>query len=57
MARKAQKPASREVPFQIRLTTEERRMFMEAAQRQHLTMSAWLRLAGLHEMQAQQKQQ
>ena len=38
----------RETPFQIRLTAEEKRMFTAAADRQHLTLSAWLRLAALH---------
>jgi uncharacterized protein (DUF1778 family) len=38
----------RETPLQIRLTAEEKKMFTEAAERDHLTISAWLRLAGLH---------
>jgi hypothetical protein len=41
-------PALRETPLQIRLTAEEKRIFVEAAAREHLTISAWLRLAGLH---------
>jgi hypothetical protein len=42
-------------PLQIRLTAEEKTMFAEAAEREHLTLSAWLRLAGLHAVQEQHK--
>ena len=41
-------PVLRESPLQIRLTPEEKRIFVEAAEREHLSISAWLRLAGLH---------
>jgi uncharacterized protein (DUF1778 family) len=40
--------ARRETPMQIRLTAEEKTMFSEAAERDHLSLSAWLRLAGIH---------
>ena len=40
--------ARRETPLQIRLTEEEKTMFSEAAERDHLSLSAWLRLAGVH---------
>jgi len=45
----------RETPLQIRLTTEEKKMFTVAADRDHLSLSAWLRLAGLHAIQNQHK--
>ena len=45
----------RETPLQIRLTAEEKKMFTEAADRDHLTVSSWLRLAGLHAIQQQHK--
>lgn len=48
-------PPSREVPLQIRLTAEEKKMFSEAADRQHLTLSAWLRLAALHAARSEHK--
>jgi uncharacterized protein (DUF1778 family) len=50
---KPKKKAKRETPFQIRLTEDEKRIFEEAAEKQHLTVSAWLRLAGLHAAQSQ----
>lgn len=55
MATKAPKKtkALRETPIQIRLTDEEKRMFTEAADRQHLSLSAWLRLAALHAAKSQ----
>jgi uncharacterized protein (DUF1778 family) len=40
--------ALRETPLQIRLTKEEKAMFLEAAEQDHLSLSAWLRLAGIH---------
>jgi hypothetical protein len=43
----AKKPL-RETPLQIRLTEEEKRVFTEAANRAHLSLSAWLRQAGWH---------
>jgi uncharacterized protein (DUF1778 family) len=57
MAQKAGKKekARRETPLQIRLTEEEKEMFSEAAERDHLSLSAWLRLAGLHAIQNQHK--
>jgi len=45
----------RETPLQIRLTAEEKKMFTEAADRDHLSVSAWLRLAGLHAIKQQHK--
>ena len=45
--------ALRETPIQIRLTDQEKRMFTEAAERQHLSLSAWLRLAALHAAKSQ----
>jgi uncharacterized protein (DUF1778 family) len=50
--KKTAKPL-RETPLQIRLTEEEKRMFTEAADRQHLSLSAWLRLAALHAAKTQ----
>jgi uncharacterized protein (DUF1778 family) len=47
--------ALRETPLQIRLTEEEKEMFTAAAERDHLSLSAWLRLAGLHAIQNQHK--
>ena len=43
----------RDVPLQIRLTQEEKARFTEAAEREHLTLSAWLRLAGWHAVKQQ----
>ncbi len=57
-ARKAPAPArkvNRETPLHIRLTAEEKAMFTEAAERQHLTLSVWIRLAALHAAQSQHK--
>ena len=39
--------ALRAVRLQVRLTDGEKRIFSEAAARQHLSISAWIRLAGL----------
>ena len=47
--------ARRETPLQIRLTEEEKTMFSEAAERDHLSLSAWLRLAGIHAIQNRHK--
>lgn len=33
----------RETPLQVRLTPDEKRMFAQAAEHRHLTVSAWLR--------------
>ena len=43
----------RETPLQIRLTAQEKVMFTEAADRQHLSLSAWIRLAALHAAKTQ----
>jgi uncharacterized protein (DUF1778 family) len=55
MATKPQKKpkALRETPLQIRLTEDEKRLFSDAAESQHLSLSAWLRLAGLHAAKTQ----
>jgi len=45
----------RDVPLQIRLTEEEKAMFSEAAERDHLSLSAWLRLAGIHAIENRHK--
>ena len=57
MSPRPRKKASsrRETLMQLRLTESEKRMFTEAAERDHLTLSAWLRLAGLHAVQQQHK--
>jgi uncharacterized protein (DUF1778 family) len=47
--------ARRETPLQIRLTEEEKAMFLEAAGRDHLSLSAWLRLAGIHAIENRHK--
>jgi uncharacterized protein (DUF1778 family) len=52
---KPKEKALRETPLQIRLTEEENEMFTAAAERDHLSLSAWLRLAGLHAIQNQHK--
>jgi len=43
----------RETPLQIRLTAEEKAMFTEAADREHLSLSAWIRQAALHAARSQ----
>jgi uncharacterized protein (DUF1778 family) len=55
MASKQQKKAKplRETPLQIRLTSDEKELFTEAADRQHLSLSAWIRLAALHAAKSQ----
>ena len=45
--------AFREARLQIRLTEGEKRLFAEAADRQHLSISAWLRLASLQDARSQ----
>jgi uncharacterized protein (DUF1778 family) len=40
--------ALRAVRFPVRLTRAEKRIFSEAAAREHLSTSAWIRLAGLN---------
>jgi uncharacterized protein (DUF1778 family) len=47
--------ARRETPLQIRLTEAEKAMFLEAAERDHLSLSAWLRLAGIHAIENRHK--
>jgi len=49
------KDKGRDVPLQIRLTAEEKAKFTEAAEREHLTLSAWLRLAGWHAVEQSHK--
>ena len=49
---KKKKPL-RETPLQIRLTEDEKRLFSDAAESRHLSLSAWLRLAGLHAAKTQ----
>jgi uncharacterized protein (DUF1778 family) len=55
MVAKTQKKAKplRETPLQIRLTEEEKMLFTQAADRQHLSLSAWIRLAALHAAKSQ----
>jgi uncharacterized protein (DUF1778 family) len=57
MAAKSDKKekARRETPLQIRLTEAEKAMFLEAAERDHLSLSAWLRLAGIHAIENRHK--
>ena len=56
MARaKARKRSIRETPLHIRLTEEEKAMFTEAAERRHLTLSVWTRLAMLHAAKTEHK--
>jgi len=57
MAAKSDKKdkAKRETPLQIRLTEAEKSMFLEAAERDHLSLSAWLRLAGIHAIENRHK--
>lgn len=55
MAPKSQKKTKslRETPLQIRLTSDEKALFIEAAERQHLSLSSWIRLAALHAAKSQ----
>jgi uncharacterized protein (DUF1778 family) len=55
MTTKAPKKAKalRETPLQIRLTSDEKALFTEAADRQHLSLSSWVRLAALHAAKSQ----
>jgi uncharacterized protein (DUF1778 family) len=55
MGTKPQKKAKtlRETPLQIRLTSDEKTLFTEAADKQHLSLSAWVRLAALHAARSQ----
>ena len=55
MAPKQQKKTKtlRETPLQICLTSDEKVLFTEAADRQHLSLSAWIRLAALHAAKSQ----
>jgi len=52
---KAKDKKGRDVPLQIRLTQDEKAKFTEAAEAEHLTMSAWLRLAGWHAVENRHK--
>lgn len=45
---KKKEKSLRETPLQIRLTEEEKRVFTEAAEREHTTISAWMRQAAWH---------
>ena len=45
----------RDVPLQIRLTQDEKTKFTEAAKAEHLTLSAWLRLAGWHAVESRHR--
>lgn len=45
--------ALRETPLQIRLTPEEKETFNQAAERQHMSLSAWIRLAAWHAAKSQ----
>ena len=47
------KKGLRVTPLQIRLTADEKRLFTEAAEREHLTLSAWIRVAALHAAQSE----
>lgn len=38
----------RETPLQIRLTDEEKQMFTAAAEREHLSLSSWIRQVAVH---------
>jgi uncharacterized protein (DUF1778 family) len=53
MVTKPKKKTLRETPLQIRLTEQEKQIFTDAAEKQHLSLSAWLRLAGLHAAKSQ----
>ena len=55
MAPKAAKKAKalRETPLQIRLTEEEKAKFTEAAEKEHMSLSAWIRLAAWHAAKSQ----
>lgn len=50
---KKKEKAKRETPLQIRLTEDEMRLFKDAAESQHLSVSAWIRLAALHAAKSQ----
>jgi uncharacterized protein (DUF1778 family) len=50
---KVRKKSLHDVLLQIRLTKDEKRAFLEAADRRHLTLSAWVRLAGLQAAKAE----
>jgi len=48
VAKPTKKDTLRKTPLQIRLTAEEKVLFTQAADREHMTLSAWIRLAALH---------
>jgi hypothetical protein len=52
---KATEKAGRSVPLQIRLTEDERDKFTEAADADHLTLSAWMRRACWHAVENKHK--
>jgi hypothetical protein len=52
---KATEKAGRSVPLQIRLTEDEREKFTEAADAEHLTLSAWMRRACWHAVENKHK--
>jgi hypothetical protein len=52
---KTKDKAQRNVPLQIRLTEEERDKFTVAAEGDHMTLSAWMRLACWHAVEQQHK--
>jgi uncharacterized protein (DUF1778 family) len=45
----------REARLQIRLTEGEKRLYAQAAERQHLSISAWLRLASLQDARSRDR--
>ena len=47
--------AGRSIPLQIRLTEDERDRFTEAAEQDHLTLSAWMRRACWHAIENKHK--
>jgi hypothetical protein len=52
---KTAEKAGRSVPLQIRLTEDERDKFTEAAEADHLTLSAWMRRACWHAVENKHK--
>ncbi|MES1207233.1 MAG: ribbon-helix-helix protein, CopG family [Pseudomonadota bacterium] len=47
MARKKTKPATKEAEIKIRLSSDDKALFEEAARRRGLSVSAWLRMLAL----------
>ena len=52
---KGKEKTLRDVPLLIRLTQDEKTKFAEAAEREHMNLSAWLRLAGWHAIENKHK--